>query len=104
MALTNNVNIDVANTGTEITIHSEEGTDTETDLFLGISGDLRPYKFHIGNDKGIEILQINNDVFTDPKTVSAGKGHSMTFNSFQQFEQVIVRTTDVTTHLEIMAW
>ena len=99
----NNVNIDVTSIGTEITFHKEDGTSTETNIYLDIDNPILT-RLHIANDKAFVIIDINGEEFTNPRTVSATKGFGLKSSYDHSIESVKIRTTEATTHLEVMMW
>ncbi len=99
----NNVNIDISGIGKEVTFHKGAGTSTETNVYLDIDNPIIS-RLNIANDKAFVIVEMNNEVFTNPRTVSAAKGFQLKSSFDHSVDSVKIRTTEATTHLEVMMW
>lgn len=104
MATVNNANTDTTNIGDEVTFHATSGTSTATNIYLDIEGGAAN-KVHIANDKDFVVLSMNNQTFTNPRTVTAGVGFGFTSTNFSSIIRSIkIRASEATSHFEVIMW
>ena len=99
----NNVNVDVANFGTEVTFHAGSGVNTATQKYLSLHLWIAR-KVVITSDKLCSLLAIDGDDFDDAREIGAATANTIDMNGIggSTIESVKVRIDTATTHVEVL--
>lgn len=98
----NNANIDLDDAGDEVTFYKGDGTSTETAIYMDI--DQGVSKVHIANDKDFEVVAINGNNFTNPRSVTASTGFGFTSTNEVGIQSIKIRASEAGSHFEVMMW
>jgi hypothetical protein len=97
-----NINVDVATAGTEITFSASSGTDDATHKYYDMESFASPRKIVIACDQALELLEVDGVVLKNAKQIPTTGAKLDTTQTVKVLNSIKLRTTTATTHIEVM--